>query len=195
MIDLRPATERVTKVIEGVRDDQLDDPTPCTDTSVRELLNHLLGLTIAFRDAAGKVEGPTTSTPPTKVSAELPAYWRERLRVQLDDVAKAWSDSRAWKGMTMAGGVRLPAEAAGLVALNEVQMHGWDVARATGQPYEVDVESAEAVLPIVTPTGDEEADAIAREGMFGPPVDVPEDAPVFDRVLGFGGRDPDWAPS
>ena len=90
----------------------------------------------------------------------------------------------------MAGGVRFPAEAAGLVALNEVQMHGWDLARATGQPYEVDDASAEAVLPIVTPTGDDSA----REGMFGPPVDVPEDAPLFDRVLGLAGRNPNWTP-
>ncbi len=91
----------------------------------------------------------------------------------------------------MAGGVGLPAQVAGLVALNEVQMHGWDLARATGQPYEVDDASADAVLPIVTPTGDD-AD---REGMFGPPVDVPEEGPLFDRVLGLGGRDPNWTPS
>lgn len=190
MIDLRPATDRVARLIDGVRDDQLDDPTPCVDTSVRELLNHLLGLTVAFRDAAGKVDGPTTSTPPAKVSAALPDDWRERLRTQLDEVAQAWGDPQAWQGMTMAGGVRLPGEVAGLVSLNEVQMHGWDLARATGQPYEVDDELADAVLPIVTPTGDDSA----REGMFGPPVDVPEDAPLFDRVLGFGGRDPNWTP-
>lgn len=190
MINLRPATARVAEIVGGVRDDQLDDPTPCVDTSVRELLNHLLGLTVAFRDAAGKVDGPTTSTPPAKVSAALPDDWRERLRTQLDEVAQAWGDPQAWQGMTMAGGVRLPGEVAGLVSLNEVQMHGWDLARATGQPYEVDDELADAVLPIVTPTGDDSA----REGIFGPPVDVPEDAPLFDRVLGFGGRDPNWTP-
>lgn len=190
MIDLKSATARVAEIVGGVRDDQLDDPTPCVDTSVRELLNHLLGLTVAFRDAAGKVDGPTTSTPPAKVSAALPDDWRERLRTQLDEVAQAWGDPQAWQGMTMAGGVRLPGEVAGLVSLNEVQMHGWDLARATGQPYEVDDELADAVLPIVTPTGDDSA----REGMFGPPVDVPEDAPLFDRVLGFGGRDPNWTP-
>ncbi len=72
MIDLRPAAARVVAVVDGIRDDQLDDPTPCADTAVHELLNHLLGLTIAFRDAAGKVEGAATSTPPEKVSTPLP---------------------------------------------------------------------------------------------------------------------------
>ena len=192
MIDLRPATDRVTQIVDGVRDDQLDDPTPCTDTPVRDLLNHLLGLTVAFRDAAGKVEGPTTSTPPGKVSDPLPDGWREQLRTRLDQVAQAWSDPEAWEGITMAGGVELPGEVAGLATLNEVQMHGWDLARATGQPYEVHDELAEAVLPIVTPTGDAAADEAARDGMFGPPVDVATDEPVFDRVLGLAGRDPRW---
>ncbi|MDQ3475653.1 MAG: TIGR03086 family metal-binding protein [Actinomycetota bacterium] len=192
MLDLKPATTLVTEIVEGIRDDQLDDPTPCTDTSVGELLNHLLGLTVAFRDAAGKIDGPTTSTPPAKVSTPLPDNWRQRLRTQLDEVARAWGDPMAWDGMTMAGGVQLPAEVAGLVTLNEVQMHGWDLARATGQRYQVDDELAEAVLPIVTPTGDA-ADDAAREGMFGAPVDVPEDAPTFDRALGLAGRDPNWS--
>ncbi len=88
----------------------------------------------------------------------------------------------------MAGGVELPGEVTGLVTVNEVQMHGWDLARATGQPYEVHDELAEAVLPIVTPTGDAAADEAVRDGMFGPPVDVATDGPVFDRVLGLAGR-------
>lgn len=190
MIDLKPATSLVADIVDGVRENQLDDPTPCPDTPVRDLLNHLLGLTVAFRDAAGKVEGPTTSTPPPKVSNPLPDDWQDQLRSQLDQLAQAWCDPYAWEGMTMAGGVRFPSAAAGLVALNEVQMHGWDLARATGQPYEVPDTLAEAVLPIVTPSGDDSA----REGMFGPPVAVPEDASVFDRVLGLGGRDPNWTP-
>lgn len=194
MIDLQRATDQVAAVAEGVGDNQLDDPTPCADMPVRVLVNHLLGLTVAFRDAAGKVEGPTTSTPPSPVSDPLPDDWRQRLRTQLDEVAEVWREPQAWEGMTMAGGVRFPAEAAGLVTLNEVQVHGWDLARATGQPYQVDEDLAQAVLPIVMPTGDAEADAQAREGMFAPPVGVPDDAPLFDRVLGFAGRDPRWTP-
>ena len=189
MIDLQPATSLTAETAARVRDDQLDDPTPCPEMSVRELLNHLLGLSVAFRDAAGKVEGPTTSTPPATVSDPLPDGWRESLPALLDRLAQAWSAPQAWDGMTMAGGVRLPGEIAGLVALNEVQMHGWDLARATGQPYEVREELAEAVLPIVMPTDDSD-----RE-IFGPPVDVPEDAPIFDRVVGLAGRDPSWLPS
>ena len=95
--------------------------------------------------------------------------------------------------MTRAGGVDLPGEVAGLVALDELVVHGWDVARATGQPYEVDVPSLETVQAFVaqfSEPGMEEA----RAGLFGPVVEVPEDAPLLDRVIGLTGRDPAWSP-
>ena len=92
--------------------------------------------------------------------------------------------------MTMAGPVELPADVAALVAVNEVVVHGWDLARATGQPYEPDADSVQACLDFATSF---EVPADAGEGPFGPPVDVPSDAPVLDRLAGATGRRPDWA--
>jgi len=83
VIDLTPTTDRTRTVTAGVTDADLDAPTPMVDTPVRELLQHLLGLTIAFRDAAAKLDGPTTSTPPTKVTGPLPEAWRDLLDRQL----------------------------------------------------------------------------------------------------------------
>jgi len=37
--------------------------------------------------------------------------------------------------------------------------------------------------------------AAFHEGLFGPVVDVPADAPSFDRALGFAGRDLRWTPT
>jgi uncharacterized protein (TIGR03086 family) len=88
----------------------------------------------------------------------------------------------------------MPGEVMGVVALDELVLHGWDLARATAQPYEVDPVSAEAVLEFVAESARPEQ-AHLREGLFGPVVPVPPDAPVFDRALGLAGRDPAWAPS
>jgi uncharacterized protein (TIGR03086 family) len=191
MIDLAPTAERTISVVTAVRDDQLEAPTP-TGQPVRVIVHHLLGLSTAFRDAAGKVDGPTTSTPPAPEEGPLPDGWRDQVHRQLGELASAWRSDDAWTGMTKAGGVPLPGEICGLVALDEVLLHGWDVARATGQPYQPTEPESEAVLPVVTPSP-EAADGSGREGLFGPVVAVPKDAPVFDRVLGLAGRDPAWA--
>lgn len=190
MIDLTPTTDRARTVAANVHQDQLDAPTPMVGTTVRELLNHLLGLTVAFRDAAAKLDGPTTSTPPAKVTEPLPDDWRALLDRQLGELADAWRDDDAWAGMTKAGGVDLPGEIGGLVALDEVLLHGWDLARATGQAYEPTEAEADAVRPIVTP--DAGSDGSDRGELFGTVVPVDATAPAFAQVLGLAGRDPAW---
>jgi len=94
--------------------------------------------------------------------------------------------------MTRAGGVDLPGEIGGLVALNEVLLHGWDLARATGQGYEPSDDEADAVRPIVTPEAG--SDGSDRGELFGPVVPVSADAAAFSQVLGLAGRDPAWTP-
>ena len=91
--------------------------------------------------------------------------------------------------MTKAGGLDLPGEVAGLVALDELVLHGWDVARSFGQRYEIDEPSLQAVHGFVAQfSGPGQEDA--RGGLFGPEVPVPADAPLLDQVLGMAGRAP-----
>ena len=101
---------------------------------MRVVIHHLLGLSAAFRDAAAKATGPTTSSAPGPDEGPLPDGWRSDLEKRLFELADAWKSEDAWDGMTMAGGVELPGEICGLVAIDEVLLHGWDVARATGRP-------------------------------------------------------------
>lgn len=91
--------------------------------------------------------------------------------------------------MTAAGGVNLPGDAAGVVALDELVIHGWDLAKATGQPARYDGPGLEAVHGMV-----QHLRAAGIEGLFGPLVPIPEDAPLLDRILGVAGRDPAWEP-
>ena len=94
--------------------------------------------------------------------------------------------------MTQAGGVSLPGEVAGRIALNEIVLHAWDLARAIGQPYQQDPGSLEACLASLSAMYPPE-DPERRRGIFGPPVYVREDAPLVDRVVAFSGRDPAWS--
>ena len=200
VVDLGPAARAMAALVDGVRDESLDGPTPCEEYAVREVIRHVHDLSGAFRDAARKDLGPTTDTDPgAREIGPLAADWRRSVPRALDELAEAWRAPEAWTGMTQAGGVTLPGEVAGLVALDELVLHGWDLARATGQDFAVDEASLRAVHGLLSASadGDEGGEGGGGEGeggLFGPPVSVASDAPLLDRVVGLGGRDPRWKP-
>jgi uncharacterized protein (TIGR03086 family) len=187
MIDLTPACKRTADVLMNVTDEQLSGLTPCQKLSLRDLVSHVGGLALAFTAAARKEFGELTDTPPVE-GVPLDDDWRTAYPARLAELAAAWREPTAWEGMSRTGGVDFPGEVAGIVALTEVVIHGWDVAAATGQEYEIDPGTVDGVLPHVT--------AIAAEGpvegLFGPAVAVADDAPALDRVIAMSGRDPGW---
>ncbi|MFF5017962.1 TIGR03086 family metal-binding protein [Streptomyces sp. NPDC001165] len=191
ILDLGPQTRILARLAESVTDDQLSGPTPCPDLAVRNLLGHLLGLSVAFRDAARKDLGPNTDTPPNTVLPDLGPGWREELPKVLDELADVWRDPAAWTGMTRAGGVDLPGAVAGAVAADELVIHGWDLARATGNPYAPDPAALTSAHGFLLAAAD---DPNRGNGLFGPVVPVPAEAPLLDRAVGLSGRDPGWRP-
>ena len=193
LVDLEPATRRMAEVVAGVPDDLLDGPTPCPAYALGDLLDHVSGLAVAFRMAADKAYPEGESTPPSGDVASLGDGWRTRIPRDLELLAEAWRSPEAWTGRTEVGTAQLPGELAGLVALDELVIHGWDIARATGQDYECDRASLEAVHGLLVQfaaPGQEQM----RSGLFGPVVDVPSDASLLARVIGLTGRDPAWSP-
>lgn len=188
-IDFAPAARAVTRIVTGVDDDRLDRPTPCAGLTVADLLDHLAGLTLAFTLAASKEAMPGSGA--TFDGRRLAPGWRTEIPARLDRLAAAWSDPAAYAGMTLAGPLEMPAEVAALVVLDEVVVHGWDLARATGQAYD---PGDDAVLACLAFAEGFEVPEGAGEGPFGPPIRVPVDAPALDRLVGATGRDPHWAP-
>ncbi|WP_328417984.1 MULTISPECIES: TIGR03086 family metal-binding protein [unclassified Micromonospora] len=186
--DLEPASRALTSVLLGVTDHQLTLPTPCAGWVVGDLLDHLVGLTIAFRIAAEKAPDAAPGGPGNPTVANLDPEWRTILPAQLDDLVAAWRVPSAWTGDTAAGGVVLPAQIMGVVALNEVVIHAWDLARATGQTYDVDPQTVEWVHGLVSQQGSSEG----TPGLFGPSITLPAEAALLDRVIGLTGRDPAW---
>lgn len=192
VVDLEPATRRMADLISALPDEGLERPTPCPAYTLGDLVDHVGGLTLAFTAAATKTFGDASAQRPSGDASRLGDDWRTRIPRDLAALAEAWRDPAAWSGMTQAGGLELPGEVAGLVALDELVVHGWDVARASGQPYDCDRRSLEAVHGFVAQFSGSGQEA-AREGLFGPVVEVPEDAPLLDRVIGLTGRDPAWS--
>ncbi|GAB3596138.1 TIGR03086 family metal-binding protein [Angustibacter peucedani] len=189
--DLEPAAQRLAQVLRGVRDDQLADPSPCEHYSVGDLVEHAGGLALGFTWAATKQWPGGSSQAPSGDAARLDDDWRTLYPQRLAELGQAWRDPAAWQGMTEAGGVPLPAEVAACVAMDELVVHGWDIARATGQPYDVpDDEVAVAHGFVAASQGQPEP----PPGLFAAPVDVMGEASSLDRLVALTGRDPAWVP-
>jgi uncharacterized protein (TIGR03086 family) len=185
VLDLGPAAEEMSALIAAVPDEMLGRPTPFPAYRLGDLIDHVGGLALAFTAAAAKERGPLTATAGSGDAARLSEDWRTRIPRNLSAMAAAWRDPAAWTGMTQAGGADLPAEVAGLAGADELVVHAWDIARASGQELKPDPAAVEAAHGFLTAAG----------GPFGPVVAVPAERPLLDQVIGLAGRDPDWTPA
>ena len=96
--------------------------------------------------------------------------------------------------MTRIGGDDTPAGVVGLVLADELAVHGWDVARASGQPYACEPDILAAALSFLQMFASEDAPA-GPEVAFGPARTLLDEAPLLDRVVAMAGRDPGWSPA
>jgi uncharacterized protein (TIGR03086 family) len=192
-VDFGPAAERLAALVARVGDDELDLPTPCPAYSLGDLIDHVGGLARAFAAAARK-SGDEREHAPSGDASRLTDDWRKRIPRDLAALAQAWREPAAWTGMTRIAGSDAPAEAVGVTLADELAVHGWDVARATGQPYACDPDVLAAARTFLGMIASPGAPA-GPDVPFGPPRDVASDAPPLDQVVALAGRDPAWSPS
>jgi uncharacterized protein (TIGR03086 family) len=193
-VDLGPAVRRLADLVTNVKDDALDRPTPCPAYALGDLIEHVGGLALAFAAAGRKERNAYTEMAGAGDASRLGAGWRERIPSDLAALAWAWAEPEAWTGMTRIAGDDSPAAVVGLVLADELAVHGWDVARASGQAYACEPEILEAALRFLQMFASPEAPA-GPEVAFGPARILLEEAPLLDRVVGMAGRDPGWSPA
>lgn len=172
-------------VVQGVPTAALDAKTPCEGWDVRGLTSHLLGTTEAMR-RVGAGEPLDRDDPWGTSGQELGEAWRDQLSGRLIAVADAWAQPEAWEGEALDGA--MPREDVGDMAFLEVLLHGWDLARATGQELEVDDAVAEQAQLLL----DKHGETGRSMGAFGAEADAGEDPSALDRALAASGRDPGW---
>ncbi|WP_405160457.1 TIGR03086 family metal-binding protein [Nocardia sp. NBC_01499] len=185
--DFEPAATALETVVGQITDDQLGADSPCAETTVRELLVHVVDLTEAFRQAATKEAVGGSIAPTVGGERALPGDWRSRIPAQLKALVGAWREPDAWDGMTEAGGVSEQAAVMAMIALDELVIHGWDLAKATGQPFTATAGDLAVLLDLLRATPPE-----GTPGLFGPVLPVPAEACALDRVLALTGRSAAW---
>ena len=172
------AVALATAVIGRVSPNQLGNPTPCPEFDVQDLLGHMV--TVLRRVAAlGRGEDPLGAEVPAPVESGFAAAWLRAVR----EVEAAWADD-AVLSRTM----RLPeAEMSGAATLvgylNEVTVHTWDLANATGQRPAWDPQVLSLAFDAIR-----FLPATNREPYFADAVPVAEDAPLIDRLVAWNGR-------
>ncbi|MEJ3652682.1 TIGR03086 family metal-binding protein [Actinomycetes bacterium KLBMP 9759] len=189
--NLSASIDVAVAAIRGADPARYDDPSPCTEFTVGQVVSHIaFGMLLAQR-AAGRQEWEPewTSSDIAPYLVDVPRErWAELVAEQGVITAEAWADPAVWEGETTFGGGAMPASAVGSMMTTEFALHGWDVAAATGQTLDVSPELAAEVVDGVAAIA-----PMGREGgWMAAEVDVPETASSFEKALAAAGRDPAW---
>jgi uncharacterized protein (TIGR03086 family) len=153
--------------------ERLDAKTPCDEWDVRTLMDHMLDTEHFFVSRAhGEDAPPPSSTPPARVGDDpLAAFTRAR-----DEMLQTYGEP----GVPDRTGPLLG------IAFADQLLHGWDLARATGQDSTMPDGLADAAYQMIHGRFTEEQ----RKGVFKPERPAPPDASMQDRLLAYTGRDP-----
>lgn len=193
MLELhRRAMWRSVAIVGQVDDDQWQLPTPCSQWTLRQLVEHMTSENYGFAAAA---EGETADrTPwfyqPRGDDLRLD-YARSAERVVDAFGADGVPDREFWLPL-LTESRRFPARQAISFHLLDYVVHAWDVAAALGRPAAADDDLVAAALQI---TDREVPDTPRRQqpgAPFRPPLPIPAQASPHDRLLALLGRSPTW---
>ncbi|MEZ5143703.1 MAG: hypothetical protein R2726_14475 [Acidimicrobiales bacterium] len=128
-----------------------------------------------------------------------PAAWRDAAHV----LQATWTDASLLDRPMQLPWATMPGAAVLATYVNEVTVHTWDLARATGQTPEWDDDvvgvAFAAIREAMPAEGRAEAFEAVRDQLppgiewqppFGPAVEVPDDAPLVERLVAWNGRTP-----
>ncbi|OKI60980.1 TIGR03086 family metal-binding protein [Streptomyces sp. MJM1172] len=183
---LGAAAARTVPVVRTVREERLGDPTPCSGYDVRGLLEHLFDVMVNFEGLARK-EPSAFEKEPERLKGD--PEWRDRFAGQADRLVAAWAEPGAEEGTT--GAMDQPARLVGTIMLLDLTVHGWDLARASGQRFTPDPAGVEVLSGVI----DRLAPFARGAGLFGEPKPAAADASRFEVLLAATGRDPGWQPA
>jgi uncharacterized protein (TIGR03086 family) len=178
------AAARTGELIATTRADQLESSTPCRTWTARELVNHLVGGQYMFAGAAAGAPLPDLSAAqPDFAAGDAVAAQRDASRA----ASAAFADPGLGDRMAELPFGTVPAGMVPGIACYEQVVHGWDLARATGQEPAMPAEVVEALFPFA----EQLLANVPRDGVaFAAVVDVPATAPVIDRLVALSGRRP-----
>ncbi|MGW4898773.1 TIGR03086 family metal-binding protein [Kitasatospora sp. NPDC004240] len=185
---LAEAHEYLLAAVRGVPEQAWGAKTPCSDWTVRQVLNHArLDQQALVMQITGEPLAGDPFSPEDAPASDGPGAVAQ-LEAVLDAALTAWESVREAESVPTPMGP-MPANAGTAVAALDAAVHAWDIARATGQ----NLPLTESVAERLEGAADQTVDFVRDNfGKYGPVVDVPADSSRADRLLAFTGRDPRW---
>lgn len=180
----RQALDATGAIVAGIRPDQLDDPSPCAGWDVRELLNHVVGGNLWVKPL---VDGRTIADVGDELDGDqlgddhVAAYERSAAQA-----AASFSADGAMDAMVAVSYGPVPGSMYCGHRFIDVLIHGWDLAKGTGQDTTLDPALVAACWTVVEP----ELSILEGSGMFGTAQPVPDDADPATKLLAALGRTP-----
>jgi uncharacterized protein (TIGR03086 family) len=176
------AVDEFDKRVQAVSEDQWDGDTPCTEWSVRDLVNHVVaedrwvrplieGKTIA--EVGGALDGDLLGDDPKRA-------WKEAAE---ESVSAASSDGALTATCHVSFG-DIPGEEYLSQVLSDNVVHSWDLARGVGADERLDPELVDFTHSYLAP----QIEAWRSAGAVGPALEVPDDADAQTKLLAMMGR-------
>jgi uncharacterized protein (TIGR03086 family) len=176
-------------LVDTIEVEQLGAPTPCTEFTVHDVLDHMIVLGTAF-GYAFRGETPPAVTAPA-VYGRVPAA---ELRDTMDRLLGAVRSEGALERILDTPLGPMDGETFARVVALDGLLHGWDLAVATGRTFRVDPDVVAAVADLATGAL---TDDVRATGKFGPATAPPANASPLEALAAFSGRTVEsrWRPA
>lgn len=188
---LTASLELLRSTCAAVRDESLDDPTPCSEWTVGQVITHAAGDQHAWASTVGPAAPPAYNpfAPPTRPEGTFD----QLISMALDAAKIGWAEVNSTDPAVptpLPPVPQLNAQLAAAACAMDAAVHSWDIAVATGQPSPLTAELAAQLMPAAHATADS-----LRGFAYAPALsDQPGDDAVAT-LLHYLGRDPNWAPA
>ncbi len=188
------AARLTVEIARQITPDHLTRPTPCSDWTVRQLLDHMTTENLGFGAAARGHGAEPTAWVGDPARQDPVADYLAATETLISAFAEPGVLERSFALPLLARDRQFPGELAVLMQLVDSVVHAWDLARALDLPLTVDDDITTEVLALCEQIPNDES---RREpgAAFGPAVPHADDAPALERIVALLGRSPAWPSS
>jgi uncharacterized protein (TIGR03086 family) len=181
---MRRVVDETSRIVNGISEDQLTAQSPCTDWTVRDVINHITGGAHMFAMSAEQGSVPDDVMGQLLGGDNLGDDFKGSFRQAADRAVAAFGEPGVLEKTVRLPFGEMPAGVALNIAIFDLTTHAADLAKATGQKLQ-DTELAETALAV----GKQMIGPDLRQpGFFDAEQAAPADASPEDRLLAFAGR-------